>query len=70
MQNKTLIFSATYNEAENINEFLDLIEKLKLEADILIIDDNSPDKTWEKIEECKYPSEHSRNIEPVCSIIP
>ena len=53
MQNKTLIFSATYNEAENINEFLDLIEKLKLEADILIIDDNSPDKTWKKIEECK-----------------
>ena len=43
--NKTLIFIATYNEVENISKLLDGILSQKLEADIYIIDDNSPDKT-------------------------
>ena len=43
--NKTLIFIATYNEVENISKLLDDILSQKLEADIYIIDDNSPDKT-------------------------
>jgi len=51
MENKTLIFSATYNEAENINILLKSIEELNLNADILIIDDNSPDKTWQIIQQ-------------------
>ena len=50
MTNKTLIFSATYNEAKNIEEFLNLIFGLNIDFDILIIDDNSPDKTYEIIE--------------------
>ena len=53
MQNKILIFSATYNEAENIQDFLKCIDELDLEADVLIIDDNSPDKTWRIIQEYK-----------------
>ncbi len=46
---KTLIFTATYNEKENISKLLDLIISLKLETDIYIIDDNSPDKTYETL---------------------
>jgi len=51
MKINTLIFTATYNEAENIIEYLNKVEQLNLNADILIIDDNSPDKTWKIIED-------------------
>jgi len=56
--NKTLIFTATYNEIENIKKLLDNILSQKLDADIYIIDDNSPDKTSEIIKSyCdKYPN--------------
>ena len=56
--NKTLIFTATYNEAENISKLLDSILSQKLDADVYIIDDNSPDKTSEIIKSyCeKYPN--------------
>ena len=56
--NETLIFTATYNEAENISKLLDNILSQKLDADIYIIDDNSPDKTSEIIKSyCnKYPN--------------
>lgn len=49
MKNDTLVFTATYNEAGNIEKFLDAALKFKA-IDILIIDDNSPDKTWEIVE--------------------
>ena len=51
MENKILIFTATYNESENINNFIDLINNLRLDVDILIIDDNSPDNTWKIVKE-------------------
>ena len=51
MKNKILIFSATFNESENIRDLLNSIEKLNLKLDILIIDDNSPDKTSEIIKQ-------------------
>ena len=44
---KTLIFTATYNEKENIKKLLENLNHLKIDIDILVIDDNSPDKTWE-----------------------
>ena len=44
---KTLIFSATYNEKENIQELIYQISQFKENLDILIIDDNSPDQTGE-----------------------
>ena len=37
MKNKILIFSATYNEADNIKSFLDGINNLDLAIDILIV---------------------------------
>ena len=53
MPMNTLIFTATYNEAENIKDYLEKIDALNLSADVLIIDDNSPDKTWKIVQEYK-----------------
>lgn len=53
---KTLIFTATYNEAGNIAKFLDKFLSLDLNLDILIIDDNSPDETYKTIQ--KYSEIH------------
>ncbi len=44
---KTLIFTATYNEKENIKKLIENLNSLNLSIDILVIDDNSPDETWE-----------------------
>ena len=51
MRKNILIFTATYNEAENIKDYLYKIDKLNLDADVLIVDDNSPDQTWKIIQE-------------------
>ena len=50
MKNNTLIFTATFNESENIKNFLDKALAVK-NIDILIIDDNSPDGTAKIIED-------------------
>ena len=57
---KILVFTATYNEAENIKNFLDKLVNIKQAFDVLIIDDNSPDNTWSIIE--KYKSYGSKKI--------
>ena len=51
MNKKILIFTATYNESETLKIFFEEIYKLKLEFDLLIIDDNSPDLTWKKLKD-------------------
>ena len=47
---KTLIFTATYNESENIKKLIPLINKSYKNTDILIVDDNSPDGTANTIQ--------------------
>ena len=42
---KTLIVTPTYNEKKNIKSFIKTVFKYNPEAHLLIIDDNSPDKT-------------------------
>jgi dolichol-phosphate mannosyltransferase len=42
---KILVFTATYNESENIEELIKMIKSQESNPDLLIIDDNSPDKT-------------------------
>ena len=59
MKSKILIFSATYNEAKNITLLIKAIEELNLNVDILIIDDNSPDKTWKIVQDY---SKNKKNI--------
>lgn len=50
MKNNTLVFTATFNESENIKNFLDKALNVK-NIDILIVDDNSPDGTAKIIED-------------------
>ncbi len=45
MNQKTLIITATYNEAENIGPLINNILNLYNNCDILVVDDNSPDGT-------------------------
>ena len=47
---KTLIFTATYNESENIKKLVETIFRINEEIDLFVIDDNSPDKTFEILE--------------------
>ena len=46
---KILVFTATYNESENISELISLIMEQNFKPDLLIIDDNSPDGTYNKV---------------------
>ena len=48
---KILVFTATYNESENISELISLIMEQNFKPDLLIIDDNSPDGTYNKVEQ-------------------
>ena len=50
---RILVFSATYNEIENIRELINGIQNNLPNSSILIIDDNSPDKTQEVLKELK-----------------
>ena len=47
---KTLIFIPTYNERENATKLYEMILAQKVDADILFIDDHSPDGTAASIE--------------------
>lgn len=47
---KILIIFPTYNEAENIKDIINAVLNLSPDIDVLVIDDNSPDKTYEIVE--------------------
>jgi dolichol-phosphate mannosyltransferase len=51
--NKILVFTATYNEIDNIASLLDAIFAALPACDVLVVDDNSPDKTGELLEEIR-----------------
>ena len=55
---RILVFTATYNEIENIRELVNGIQKNLPNASVLIIDDNSPDKTQEVVKELKKKNEN------------
>lgn len=49
---KTLVVIPTYNERENIKPLIERILALNIEGlDVLVVDDNSPDKTGDIVEE-------------------
>ena len=54
MHGKTLIFTTCYNERENIGRLLDEIVVAIPDADMLVVDDNSPDGTWDVLMEKKH----------------
>jgi len=43
--NRVLLFIPTYNERENVERIYSLIQALRLDLDLLFMDDNSPDGT-------------------------
>ncbi len=49
MNKKTLIIIGTYNEATNIVELISQLQSLRVNIDILVIDDNSPDGTAQAV---------------------
>jgi dolichol-phosphate mannosyltransferase len=57
MNKETLVITPTYNEAHNIGSIIDRIMNLEIRCDVLIIDDNSPDKTADivKQKQAEYP---------------
>ncbi|MAX30681.1 MAG: dolichyl-phosphate beta-D-mannosyltransferase [Candidatus Marinimicrobia bacterium] len=48
--NENLVIIPTYNEINNIEFIINKITSLNIDVDILVVDDNSPDKTYEKVE--------------------
>lgn len=46
---KILVIVPTYNESENIVPFMEQFLKLIPEAELLVVDDSSPDKTYELV---------------------
>jgi dolichol-phosphate mannosyltransferase len=53
MASKILIFVPTYNEADNAPRMCAEIAKLDLPADVLFVDDNSPDQTGTLLEQLR-----------------
>ena len=47
---KTLVISPTYNERKNIKQLVDMVIGENPELHLLIVDDNSPDGTGEKVQ--------------------
>jgi len=45
--NKILVFAGTYNESKNILKFINGVFESSNQVNLLIVDDNSPDKTFE-----------------------
>jgi len=48
---KRIVIIPTYNEIENIENIIRAVFALKMNFDILIVDDNSPDGTFNKVQE-------------------
>jgi len=49
-RSKLLVFTTCYNERDNIAPLIDQIAAAVPAADILVVDDNSPDGTWQIIQ--------------------
>jgi len=49
-RSKLLVFTTSYNERDNIGPLIDQIAQIVPAADILVVDDNSPDGTWDIIQ--------------------
>jgi dolichol-phosphate mannosyltransferase len=57
---KITVVLPTYNEAENLPTLVSALFSLPLELSVLVVDDNSPDGTWELAE--KLSKEHQNRL--------
>ena len=53
MKKKSIVIVPTYNEILNIEKLIFLIMNIKNNFDVLVVDDNSPDKTFVKVDQLK-----------------
>ncbi len=60
MPAKTLIVTPTYNEKENLPRFVSAVRSAFPEADILVVDDNSPDGTGQIADDIAKMDSHVR----------
>ena len=56
--NRSLIIIPTYNEVENIFPLLTVLREKVAFADVLVVDDSSPDKTREKVLQFQRTDDH------------
>ena len=61
---KTLVISPTYNERKNIQSLVEQVLGPNPDYHLLVVDDNSPDKTAEKVKELQqlYPNLHLEEL--------
>ncbi len=57
---RTLIVTPTYNEKDNLPDFVDAVRGAVPDADLLVVDDNSPDRTGELADAIAAKDEHVR----------
>ena len=60
---KTLVISPTYNERKNIKIFIDTVLNDNPKFDLLIVDDNSPDGTSDKVRELQSEFKNLREFQ-------
>ncbi|HEX8764546.1 MAG TPA: polyprenol monophosphomannose synthase [Candidatus Acidoferrum sp.] len=66
---KLSIISPTYNEAENVGRLISELEKILqgMDYEILISDDNSPDRTWARVQEIGHRNPRVRALRRTCN---
>lgn len=57
---KTLIVTPTYNEKDNLPRFIEAVRRAAPDADILVVDDNSPDGTGQLADDMAAKDNHVR----------
>jgi len=60
--NENVVIIPTFNEKENITITIDKISNLKKKFDIIVVDDNSPDKTGEIVKKIIQSKKYNFNI--------
>ena len=50
-ENYSIVIIPTYNEIDNISDIIDEVFSLNNNFHVLVVDDNSPDKTYKIVEE-------------------
>ena len=55
LENYSIVVIPTYNELDNISDIIDEIFLLNNNFHVLVVDDNSPDKTYKIVEDKNTP---------------
>jgi glycosyltransferase involved in cell wall biosynthesis len=59
---RTLIVTPTYNEKDNLERFVDAVRSAMPDADLMIVDDNSPDGTGDMADAIAAKDDHVNGL--------